>query len=510
MAQTNVRKPSSYSTRKTHEGAVAKNLTPIQEFRRSVMSTFLWEDEFYESGQSISERIKKLIPLIDPNDLSKMVVEIRQDWKLIHMPLFILKEMLKYPQHKKNVGVLLEKVIWRAKEIKEFMAMYLMDEINFDKIRYLSGKYYDSEFRNYSEFESYMERQIQKKPIANQVKKGLSLAFNKFNEYQLAKYNTPGKLFSLKDVMCLVHPKPKTNRSGYNKEFRRMNGMLPFDKLSEQEKMYKKLLDGLLTPAETWENITSDVTKDPKAEFEYLLKNNKMGSIAILRNLRQMISKGVDERIIREAMKNMDVEKVLPFRFITASKYVPMFEDALEDAMFRCISKYEKLKGRTVILIDISGSMNDPLSNKQTRNYKNNNQIKSNRLDAALSLAIICREICEECAVYSFSNALVSIKPRRGFALADEINKSQHHLQTYLGKAIKGIEEIYKYSKYDRLIVFTDEQSHDRVPSPSIGKGYMINVASYQNSVAYYPWHSITGMSEKIIDYIQEYEKEFE
>ena len=37
---------------------------------------------------------------------------------------------------------------------------------------------------------------------------------------------------------------------------------------------------------------------------------------------------------------------------------------------------------------------------------------------------------------------------------------------------------------YDRLIVITDEQSHDSVPAPR-GKGYVINVASNRNGVGY-------------------------
>lgn len=41
----------------THEGAVAKHITPEQQLRRSVLSCLLWEKEFYEDGQSIADRI---------------------------------------------------------------------------------------------------------------------------------------------------------------------------------------------------------------------------------------------------------------------------------------------------------------------------------------------------------------------------------------------------------------------------------------------------------------------
>ena len=58
-----------------------------------------------------------------------------------------------------------------------------------------------------------------------------------------------------------------------------------------------------------------------------------------------------------------------------------------------------------------------------------------------------------------------------------------------------------------RLMVITDEQSHDPVPDPS-GLGYMINVASNQNGVGYGAWHHIDGWSEAVVNYIGEVEKE--
>ncbi len=59
--------------------------------------------------------------------------------------------------------------------------------------------------------------------------------------------------------------------------------------------------------------------------------------------------------------------------------------------------------------------------------------------------------------------------------------------------------------RYDRIIVITDEQSHDRVAAPR-GKGYVINVASARNGVGYGPWVHIDGFSEAVINYIRELE----
>jgi hypothetical protein len=125
------------------------------------------------------------------------------------------------------------------------------------------------------------------------------------------------------------------------------------------------------------------------------------------------------------------------------------------------------------------------------------------RADAAYGLAVLLREIGEEVSVYTFSNDLVQVPARRGFALREAIDKSQSHGATRLGKAI---EQLNQKEKYDRLIVITDEQSHDTVAAPK-GRGYVINVASHKNGVGYGKWTHIDGWSESVVEYIRELEQ---
>ncbi len=104
--------------------------------------------------------------------------------------------------------------------------------------------------------------------------------------------------------------------------------------------------------------------------------------------------------------------------------------------------------------------------------------------------------------VYSISDKLVRVPSRRGFALRDAIVSSQPHGGTQLGHALSGLK-----TEYDRLIVITDEQSHDRVPAPN-GRGYVINVASARNGIGYGAWTHIDGWSEAVVDYIRSLEVE--
>jgi len=124
------------------------------------------------------------------------------------------------------------------------------------------------------------------------------------------------------------------------------------------------------------------------------------------------------------------------------------------------------------------------------------------RTDAAYGLAVLLREIAEKVNVFSFSDNVIEVPARRGFALRDVIDASQPHSGTYLGKAV---EELNRKQRYDRLIVITDEQAHDTVPAPK-GKGYVINVASYKNGVGYGKWTHIDGWSESVVEYVRELE----
>ena len=117
---------------------------------------------------------------------------------------------------------------------------------------------------------------------------------------------------------------------------------------------------------------------------------------------------------------------------------------------------------------------------------------------------MLLREIAEKVSVYSFSDKLVRVPNRSGFGLRDAIHASQPHSGTYLGKALSDIKE-----DYDRLIVITDEQSHDPVPNPK-ARGYVINVASYKNGVGYGAWTHIDGWSDAVIEYIRALETQAE
>lgn len=411
----------------THEGGVARRQTSSRELERAVCACLLWEDSFYESGESIADRIKALAARESTDSLAALAIRARNELNLRHAPLLLLAELANRPgpTFRKTVY----EVINRPDELGEFVAIY--------------GR-----------------------KMPSRVKRGLADCFHKFNAYQFGKYKGEGNKFSLRDVMFLVHPKP---------------GHLGESKLFEQ------IANKTLPSPDTWEVALSSGA-DKAETFTRLLTEKKLGYLALLRNLRNMETAGVDYDLVADAIRDGNKDKIFPFRFVAAWRAAPAYERPLDAALRDVVAKLPAFKGRTAILVDVSGSMSDRLSQKSDML----------RIDAASALAVCYPGDCE---VYSFSNHLVQVAGASGLGGINQIIGSQSHGGTNLAGALASLPRVY-----DRIIVITDEQTYGRVLMPTCKHSYIINVASYQPSIVYGSTVSITGFSENVFRFMAEHE----
>jgi hypothetical protein len=249
---------------------------------------------------------------------------------------------------------------------------------------------------------------------------------------------------------------------------------------------------GLKTP-DTWE-VALSAGQDKKEAWTRLLTENKLGYMAVLRNLRNMTEADVDRNLIIAAIAARRGSRfVLPFRYVAAARAAPQFEPALDAALIAAIGDMKQLPGLTVVLTDVSQSMEAKLSGKSDLN----------RMTAAATLSSIVPG--EDVRAFTFSNGVVEVPYRKGMAGVQAVISSQSHGGTYLAQAL---EAINRGVNYKRLIVTTDEQAHPgRMPPPKGSFNYMINVASYRNGVGYgNGWTHIDGFSESIFKYIAEAE----
>lgn len=445
MARTNV---AARNHNFTHEGAPAvPALSAEKQLRRTVLSCLLWEDEFYEDGKSIADRIVENAKTVKPEVLAALAIEARETYNLRHVPLLLLEVLTRTGRGRDDqlVSKTIARVIQRADELGEFVSLYTHGG---DRKQAQPGH---------------------GRTFSAQTLAGLRLAFQRFNEFNLAKYDQDGKV-KLRDVLRIAHPKPVGE---------------------DRSALYKRVRDRELATPDTWE-VELSAGKDKKATFERLINEGKLGYLALLRNLRNMVQAGVDDKLVTKAIlaRKGGAERVFPFRFVAAARAAPQFEPALDASLCATIGELPKLTGKTIVLVDISPSMDDKLSGKSDMTRK----------DAACTLASI---VNGDLRVFSFSNDVKEVPPRRGMAGVDAIKRSQTPNGTYLGKAVAHINTL----KHDRLIVITDEQSHDPVPEPVAERAYMINVASARNGVGYGRWTHLDGFSEGVLRFIYETER---
>lgn len=444
MARTNT-KPKN--TLQTHEGAPAAIINAEQQLRRSVMSCLLFEREFYEDGEEISARIKRLAEAADPRVVARIAIEARNIGQLRHVPLLLLEVLSRTGAGRTDrlVADAIERTIKRADEMAEFIAVYTG-----------GGDRRTAEKGHGRQFSA-------------QIMRGLAMAFRNFDAYQLAKYDRDGKV-KLKDVLRIVRPKPLNDG---------------------EAALWKQARDGTLPAPDTWE-VALSAGKDKKETFTRLLSEDALGYFALLRNLRNMAQAGVDADLVKAKIKlRKGSARVLPFRYIAAARAAPQFEPAIDNALIASIEDAPKFEGRTMILVDISGSMEHQLSGKS--------DLK--RVDAAAALASIFPS--DDVRVLSFTDRVMEVPRRLGMAGIDVIQRSQMHGSTYLGAAVAKANELGG----DRIVVISDEQTADRVPDPNFQFAYMINVASNKNGVGYGKWTHIDGFSENVFRFMREFER---
>lgn len=434
-------------------GALAARQSNVALLRRAVLANLLWEDVAYMDGVSVANEIKRLIPLCPAIDVYNIALEARLMQKLRHTPLFIAVEMCKYPEHKLFVKDLLPKIITRADMLTDFLSIYWKDK---------------------------------KCPIANQVKKGLELAFHNFNEYKLAKYDRDAAI-KLRDVMFLVHAKPKNQY--------------------EQE-LFKKVADRTLTPPETWEVLLSR-GEDKKATWTKLITEKKIGGLAMLRNIANMQRAGVDRKIIQEGLANLRSSMLLPLDFWKAARMNPEFDRDIEDAMIEAYKNLPKLPGKTLFIVDVSGSMGSLTSG--------NSQF--NRMDQACAMAILAANQCEDYELVATAGndgsriqASEWIRyPKRGFVLAPQIMETRRRIGgggIFTRQCLEWCKAKFSDKKFDRIIIFSDSQDCDypekRIPKPFGKHNYICDVSAHTKGVNYKGcWDAeISGFSEHFITYI--------
>jgi len=210
----------------------------------------------------------------------------------------------------------------------------------------------------------------------------------------------------------------------------------------------------------TWESLSgwlSDGKGMDAAAWETVIPT--MGYMALLRNLRNFDQAGVSDKVAAQvAAKLSDSEQVaksrqFPFRFLSALREVPSLRwgHALDQALTLSTANVPVLSGKTLILVDTSGSMSAPMSGKS----------KVSCVDAAalFGTALAFRN-SDSVDLAGWATGTYTHTITRGGSLIGEVGKftaragSVGH-GTDLGQALR---KTFRRGDHARVFVFSDMQ----------------------------------------------------
>lgn len=473
-----------------YEGERSFVLTPQLELYTAVATAGL-SDQYYEKAADKMQRLRELVEKNDATFVAKLAIYVREKMYLRTVPMVLTVELAKQQSGNGIVSKLTNRVVQRADEITELLAYYAMAN----------------------------ERKSVKKlnKLSKQLQKGLGEAFNKFDEYQFAKYNRDAEV-KLKDALFLVHPKAKDEAQ-----------QILFDKIVKDE----------LQAPYTWEVELSVLGQQKfehakakadavKAKWEELIFSNKMGYMATLRNLRNILEAEVSKEALNKVCEYLGdanavaKSKQLPFRFLAAYRELKQLNngrvskvlEALEAAVLQSaanIAGYDE-NTKVVIAADVSGSMQKAISAKSKVQY----------YDIGLMLAMLLQSRCQNVVTGMFGDIwkVINVPKKNILSNVEEFYRREGEVG-YSTNGYLVIQDLLQRGKVvDKLMLFTDCQlwnsynGSDNIANlwkqykklAPFAKLYLFDLAGYGNTplnVQRDDVFLIAGWSDKIFDVLK-------
>lgn len=479
-----------------HEGAEAFVMTPELELYTAVVTASL-DDKFYEANDERVKRIVSLIANVDPVFVAQLAVYTRTQMYLRSVPLLLLVELAKVHSGDDLVSRAVAQTVLRADEITELLACYQSRNPSKDDRKKLGR-------------------------LSHQIQVGLQQAFNRFDEYQFAKYDRDGAEVKLRDALFLVHPKAKDEA---------------------QQAIFDKITNKSMAVPYTWETELSALGQTKfedneqraqafRTKWEELIDSGKVGYMALMRNLRNILESNVSfDHIGRvcDILKDPDAvanSKQLPFRYLAAYREVeriasPSTAAVLSALEMATLSSAINIKGfgvdtKVLLACDVSGSMQQSISPRS----------KVQLYDIGLMLAMLLQNRCSQVISGIFGDVWKAISlPKEGI-LANTMNLRRREGE--VGYSTNGhlvIDWLIEQKMVmDKVMMFTDMQmwdSHGR--NASIRKSwhrykaiapnaklYLFDLAGYGQMpllVAEKDVYLIAGWSDKVFDVLQAIEE---
>lgn len=439
-------------------GHIAYKMDDQSKLVTQVLTSFFNENKFY--GDNSGELVKTALNVIreDPEFAAKLAVFARREFNMRSVAHVLTALLAHEEAGKPYVRSTVRGVSLRGDDITEIMAFYLA---NFEK------------------------------PIPNSLRKGIADVLSGLSEYELAKYKGEQKGVKMRDLIILCHPTPKDEA---------------------QSDLWKRCIEGKLETPDTWETQLS-AHGNKKSTWEQLIDDNAIGYMAALRNLRNMIQANPRNlEIIYARLEDpaaVRKSKQLPFRFLSAYRAVEEVAssrvfDVLENAVNASVDNLPRIPGKTVIAVDVSGSMFSPVSR--------NSDIQC--VEIGLLLGLIANQICADSIFYTFDTEIQKFPlSTRTAILSTAMNHEHWGGGTNMELPMKEIIE--NRINADRLIILSDNECNRGVETiQTLADKYRrqinpdfwvhaIDLQGYGTQQFHGPkTNLITGWSEKVLQFI--------
>jgi hypothetical protein len=358
-------------TTRTFEGGKAYQRDPKSDLFLLAVTNMVGEDTFYESADVRDERYRTLVQAVavtDPEWMLRFVTWLRLGANMRSAAVVAACEAVRARLDADASGSghnrqLIAAACQRADEPGEVLA-------------YWAGRY--------------------GRALPKPVKRGVADAVGRlYNEYSFAKYDSDAKGYRFGDVIDLVHPAAAADKPWQGDLFRhaldrRHNRDNPVPetlaKLTKRARLLALPVDerrgvllaegGAQRLAEagmTWEALAGWL-QGPMDRVAWEAVIPSMGLMALARNLRNFDEAEVSDEVAWQVCSRfLDADQVgrsrmLPYRWLSAYKAAPSLRwgHALEGALGHAIAGIPELPGRTLVLVDTSGSMTGRVSVRST------------------------------------------------------------------------------------------------------------------------------------------------
>jgi hypothetical protein len=431
---------------RTGNGAPAFSRNAKSDLFLLAVTNFVSEDTFYEGAGARDDRFERLVHEVtaeDPAWMQAFIPWLRNEANMRSASLVAAAEYVKAGGPLGRQVVV--SAISRADEPAEIVAYWIA-------------------------------RHGEAMPMA--FKRGVADAARKFyNERNVLKYNSSDSKIRMSNVLSLTHPRPRDDSQSrlfkfiladrYDSGAEQAAEILPtlpmlaknreFRSMSQAEARARLLAnpDELGAAGFTWESFSSLGAMDAAA-WEAMIP--RMGYMALLRNLRNFDQAGVSEEVADYVIaKLQDPDEVarsrqLPFRFVAAYKNAPSLRwgRALERAVDYSTQNVPEFTGKSLVLVDTSGSMQGVVGGK--------NSTMSRVEAAALFGAVVAKRNKGRARLVQFASYAREVDVRAGES-ALQIQKRIMSLVGTVGHGTDIRGAVNAWSGEDRIFIFSDMQT---------------------------------------------------